>query len=203
MEINEENFKTLAQYLQQTLSPDQNVRRPGTISIHFSLFAILPWFQSFLTFPMFFFYFVYYCRRLRRREIAEQFLESVESNQNYAILLLNLVGKEDVDMTIRVAGSIAFKNFVKRNWNAHAVSCAIFCNFESFFRGDFFSVATGFCCCCCNHNNEETERKKLMLIFCLEGKKYSIRVSNPWNSVKIDLQNAFFFAEKWKITEFW
>lgn len=29
MEINEENFKTLAQYLQQTLSPDQNIRRPG------------------------------------------------------------------------------------------------------------------------------------------------------------------------------
>lgn len=48
--------------------------------------------------------------------LAERFLESVESNQNYAILLLNLVGKEDLDSTIRVAGSIAFKNFVKRNW---------------------------------------------------------------------------------------
>lgn len=81
MEINEENFKNLAQYLQQTLSPDPNIRRP-----------------------------------------AEKFLESIESNQNYAILLLNLVGKEDLDSTIRVAGSIAFKNFVKRNWNAHAVS---------------------------------------------------------------------------------
>lgn len=52
--------------------------------------------------------------------LAEKFLESVESNQNYAILLLNLVGKEDLDNTIRIAGSIAFKNFVKRNWNAHA-----------------------------------------------------------------------------------
>lgn len=52
---------------------------------------------------------------------AEKFLESVESNQNYAILLLNLVGKEDLDSTIRIAGSIAFKNFVKRNWNAHEV----------------------------------------------------------------------------------
>lgn len=29
MEINEENFQKLAQYLQQTLSPDPNVRRPG------------------------------------------------------------------------------------------------------------------------------------------------------------------------------
>lgn len=54
--------------------------------------------------------------------VAEKFLESVEANQNYAILLLNLVDKEDIDAMIRVAGSIAFKNFVKRNWNAHAVS---------------------------------------------------------------------------------
>lgn len=37
MEINEENFKTLAQYLQQTLSPDPNVRRPGKLqSFHFN-----------------------------------------------------------------------------------------------------------------------------------------------------------------------
>lgn len=54
--------------------------------------------------------------------IAEKFLENVETNQNYSILLLHLVGKDEVDGTIRIAGSIAFKNFVKRNWNAHAVS---------------------------------------------------------------------------------
>lgn len=48
---------------------------------------------------------------------AEKFLESVEANQNYAILLLNLVGKEDLDINVRVSGAIAFKNFVKRNWN--------------------------------------------------------------------------------------
>lgn len=59
---------------------------------------------------------IYFALRL-----AEKFLEE-EISQNYAILLLNLVGKEDLDSTIRVAGSIAFKNFVKRNWNAHAVS---------------------------------------------------------------------------------
>lgn len=29
MEINEGNFKILAQYLQQTLSPDAEIRRPG------------------------------------------------------------------------------------------------------------------------------------------------------------------------------
>lgn len=37
-------------------------------------------------------------------------------NQNYPILLLNLVDKVEVDVTIRIAGSIAFKNYVKRNW---------------------------------------------------------------------------------------
>lgn len=29
MEINEENLRGLAQYLQQTLSPDPTIRRPG------------------------------------------------------------------------------------------------------------------------------------------------------------------------------
>lgn len=29
MEISDENLNTLSQYLQQTLSPDVNIRRPG------------------------------------------------------------------------------------------------------------------------------------------------------------------------------
>lgn len=76
MEISEENLHTLGRYLQETLSPDVNIRRP-----------------------------------------AEKFLEGVEVNQNYPLLLLNLVHKPEVDMTIRVAGSVAFKNYIKRNWN--------------------------------------------------------------------------------------
>lgn len=107
MDINEENFKLLAQYLQQTLNPDPNVRRPGK---NFQINWLLS--DTILQLELIFFHFV----------VAEKFLESVEANQNYAILLLNLVDKEDIDATIRVAGSIAFKNFVKRNWNAHAVS---------------------------------------------------------------------------------
>uniref|UniRef100_A0A1L8DKS7 Exportin-2 n=1 Tax=Nyssomyia neivai TaxID=330878 RepID=A0A1L8DKS7_9DIPT len=75
MDLNEDNFRLLAQYLQHTLSPDPNIRRP-----------------------------------------AEQFLESVEGNQNYPILLLHLIDKDDLDITIRVAGSVTFKNYVKRNW---------------------------------------------------------------------------------------
>lgn len=51
--------------------------------------------------------------------VAEKCLENLEAQQNYSIMLLHLVGKDDVDNTIRIAGSIAFKNFVKRNWNMH------------------------------------------------------------------------------------
>jgi exportin-2 (importin alpha re-exporter) len=43
----------------------------------------------------------------------------VESNQNYPVLLLHLIDKSDVDMTIRIAGAITFKNYIKRNWGAH------------------------------------------------------------------------------------
>uniref|UniRef100_A0A131Y3V5 Exportin-2 n=1 Tax=Ixodes ricinus TaxID=34613 RepID=A0A131Y3V5_IXORI len=50
------------------------------------------------------------------RRTAEKFLETVEVNQNYPVLLLNLVDKADIDIVIRVAGAIAFKNYVKRNW---------------------------------------------------------------------------------------
>ncbi|XP_011299579.1 exportin-2 [Fopius arisanus] len=50
------------------------------------------------------------------RRPAEKFLESIEGNQNYPVLLLHLVEKQDVDLTIRIAGAVAFKNYIKRNW---------------------------------------------------------------------------------------
>ncbi|XP_063905831.1 exportin-2 [Zophobas morio] len=75
MDINDENLRILSQYLQQTLNPDTNIRRP-----------------------------------------AEKFLEGVEVNQNYPLLLLNLIHRNEVEMTIRIAGAIAFKNYIKRNW---------------------------------------------------------------------------------------
>lgn len=55
------------------------------------------------------------------RRPAEKFLESVEANRNYPVLLLNLVDKADIDMSIRVAGAIIFKNFIKRNWRVEDV----------------------------------------------------------------------------------
>jgi len=75
MEVNEANISQLAVYLQQTLSPQAEVRKP-----------------------------------------AEEFLQSVECNLNYPILLLSLLNKQDGDLNIKVAGSITFKNYVKRNW---------------------------------------------------------------------------------------
>ncbi|KAG5308621.1 XPO2 protein, partial [Pseudoatta argentina] len=50
------------------------------------------------------------------RRPAEKFLESVEINQNFPLLLLHLVDKSEINITIRVAGAVAFKNYVKRNW---------------------------------------------------------------------------------------
>ncbi|ESP05357.1 hypothetical protein LOTGIDRAFT_205558 [Lottia gigantea] len=50
------------------------------------------------------------------RKQAEKFLESVETNQNYSLLLLHLMDKGEVDIHIRVSAAITFKNFIKRNW---------------------------------------------------------------------------------------
>ncbi|KAJ8305405.1 hypothetical protein KUTeg_015950 [Tegillarca granosa] len=50
------------------------------------------------------------------RRQAEKFLESVEGQQNYPLLLLNLLDKDNVPPHIRVSSSITFKNYIKRNW---------------------------------------------------------------------------------------
>ncbi|XP_013392987.1 exportin-2-like [Lingula anatina] len=50
------------------------------------------------------------------RRPAEKFLESVEGNQNYPLLLLNLLDKPGVEANIRVSAAITFKNYIKRNW---------------------------------------------------------------------------------------
>ena len=51
------------------------------------------------------------------RKPAEDFLKKVESQKGYSLLLLTLLSPDNAaDPTIKVAASIAFKNFVKRNW---------------------------------------------------------------------------------------
>ncbi|TRY97477.1 hypothetical protein DNTS_008211 [Danionella cerebrum] len=49
------------------------------------------------------------------RRPAEKFLESVEGNQNYPILLLTVLEKSQ-DEVIRVCSAVTFKNYIKRNW---------------------------------------------------------------------------------------
>lgn len=75
MELNDSTLQTLAGYLQQTLSPDQTVRRQ-----------------------------------------AEKFLESVEIQQHYPLLLLHLLDKDNVESHIRVSSAVTFKNYTRRNW---------------------------------------------------------------------------------------
>lgn len=50
------------------------------------------------------------------RRAAEKYLENMEGLGNYSILLLTLVSQDIVDMTIRQAAAITFKNFVKKRW---------------------------------------------------------------------------------------
>ena len=81
MEVSEENLLALSNYLQQSMSPDMNQRKP-----------------------------------------AEDFLRSVESQQGFPILVLTLLGPDrPTDAAIKIAGAIAFKNFIKRNWKVIAV----------------------------------------------------------------------------------
>ncbi|KAI2659250.1 Exportin-2 [Labeo rohita] len=49
------------------------------------------------------------------RSTVPKFLESVEGNQNYPILLLTVLEKSQ-DEVIRVCSAVTFKNYIKRNW---------------------------------------------------------------------------------------
>lgn len=69
---------------------------------------------------------------------AEKFLESVEVNQNYPLLLLHLVDKSEVNITIRIAGAVAFKNYVKRNWKV--VSFSLFIPYSCIIFFHIYSV---------------------------------------------------------------
>lgn len=60
--------------------------------------------------------------------LAEKFLETIEHTQNYSLLLLGLLNKEDVPLHLRVSAGITLKNFVKRNWPLVREQ-NFFCNF--------------------------------------------------------------------------
>ncbi len=50
------------------------------------------------------------------RKPAEDYLISVEGSPNFTMLLLQLIEAEQVEITIRLAAAINFKNVIKRNW---------------------------------------------------------------------------------------
>lgn len=56
---------------------------------------------------------------------AEKLLEFADEKRNHGVMLLHLIDKNDLDMNIRVAGAIAFKNYVKRNWAPNEVSISV------------------------------------------------------------------------------
>ena len=48
--------------------------------------------------------------------VAEKFLEAIEANPNYSLLLLHIVDNEGCSATVRQAAAITFKNFIKKHW---------------------------------------------------------------------------------------
>ncbi|KAF9182619.1 importin-alpha export receptor, partial [Haplosporangium sp. Z 767] len=50
------------------------------------------------------------------RHEAEQFLNKLEQNQNFGLLVLQLIATKSFDQHIRFAASLLFKNFIRRNW---------------------------------------------------------------------------------------
>ena len=62
------------------------------------------------------------------RKPAEQFLQQVEVQKGFPILLLTLLDSSDNDpnvLTMKQAAAINFKNYIKRNWKI--VSFRFFC----------------------------------------------------------------------------
>ena len=47
---------------------------------------------------------------------GEKFLESIERNQNYPLLLLQLLDAPTTPPHLRISAAITVKNYVKRNW---------------------------------------------------------------------------------------
>lgn len=52
------------------------------------------------------------------RKKAESFLKECEKEAGYTLLLLTCIDKATVDLTIRTAAAITFKNVVKRCWES-------------------------------------------------------------------------------------
>lgn len=49
-------------------------------------------------------------------DIAVHNLSQVEVQQGFPLLLLKVISDESVDQTLRFAGAVYFKNYIKRHW---------------------------------------------------------------------------------------
>eukprot|EP00096_Caligus_rogercresseyi_P000645 TRINITY_DN11117_c0_g1_i1.p1 TRINITY_DN11117_c0_g1~~TRINITY_DN11117_c0_g1_i1.p1 ORF type:complete len:974 (-),score=386.32 TRINITY_DN11117_c0_g1_i1:7-2928(-) len=50
------------------------------------------------------------------RKPAEDYLRSVEGNRNFPVVILSFLGNEAFELHIKIAASVFFKNYIKRNW---------------------------------------------------------------------------------------
>lgn len=54
---------------------------------------------------------------IKVRKPSEVFLQSLEKDRGYPLLLLTLLNPESsTAINVKVAAAVSFKNFVKRNW---------------------------------------------------------------------------------------
>ncbi len=61
------------------------------------------------------------------RRNAEEQLKSGESQSNFLLIVLELVKSEQVDVVVRQAAGVYFKNAVKRLWEPEEVGDILFC----------------------------------------------------------------------------
>lgn len=59
------------------------------------------------------------------RRAAEESLRQGESQPGFLLLVLELVRSDGVDMVVRQAGGVYFKNVVKRLWDGEEVSYGV------------------------------------------------------------------------------
>lgn len=97
--MNDQAYNALQQYLQQTLNPatQKNGMLSWSIDNPTHKYTHVLFNTDWLA-------------------IAERQLAEVEVQQGFPILLLKLINDNNVEMVLRFAGSLYFKNYVKRHW---------------------------------------------------------------------------------------
>ena len=61
----------------------------------------------------------------QQRETAERALKQAQSQQGFAVTILKLISVNSLDLAIRQAGSIAFKNYCKKAFDPEELSVTV------------------------------------------------------------------------------